>query len=669
MGILFCIFKYFPFGGLQRDFLRIACECRDRGYKIVVYTFSWEGEIPQGFDIRLVPDKRYTNHGKAAFFSKCIMKEIKRNSYQTVVGFNRINGLDIYFAGDNCLQEQRVYEKPFFYKLTPRFLTYSAFEKAVFKPSATVEILALTERQKSDYIKHYSTQEQRFHLLPPGISFDRKYPLQAEQVRKNMREELGITNEKIVLLQIGSGFKTKGVDRSIRAIASLPETIQKKITCLVVGQGHMRELTNLSKSLGIEKQIVFLGGREDVPKLLIASDLMLHPARNEATGTVLIEALAAGLPVICTAICGYSPYVQEAKAGEIIPEPFRQEVLNKVLLNLIADKEKLVEMKRNILNYKGKENFYSRHKFAADIIEIVIKIKNQSVFQLYMKGKKKSLNPDFLYLREDFQKIWRGKYPFEEVDKLKGQIFRQIKNRRTLQFELNSKRFFAKIHHAIGWREIFKNLLQFKKPVIGAGNEWRAIDKLNELKVDTMTVCAFGQRGNNPAKQESFIITETLENTISLEDFCKNWKKSPPATPLKYALIKKVAWVSRQLHINGINHRDYYIGHFLMDISCGIENIAPGNLKLYLIDLHRTQIRKNTPYRWIIKDVAGIWFSSMDIGLTRKDCFRFMKFYSNSSLRDTLTKNRSFWIKVNNTAKRLYKKDHGKTPNIDWEKE
>lgn len=673
MGILFCIFKYFPFGGLQRDFLRIACECHERGYKVIVYTFSWEGDIPKGFDIRLVPDKRYTNHGKAAFFSKWVMKELRRNSYHAVVGFNRIKGLDVYFAGDNCLQEKTLYDKSFFYKLTPRFLTYSAFEKAVFNPSAKVEILALTERQKSDYIKHYSTQEERFHLLPPGISFDHAYPLKAEQIRKSMRENLRITDDKIVLLQVGSGFKTKGVDRSIRALAALPEIIRNKIVFLIIGKGHSRGLINLSRSLGIKQQVIFLGRREDVPKLLIASDLMIHPARNEATGTVLIEALAARLPILCTATCGYSRYVREAKAGKIIPEPFKQEALNQALLNLVTDKEKLLETKKNILNYSGKEDFYNRHKFAADIIEEVIKIKNERAHRIIkdIRAEKPPFKPDFIYLREDFQEVWQGKDPFVEADKLRGQIFRQIKNRRTLQFELNDKRFFVKIHHAIGWGEIFKNFLQFKTPVIGAGNEWAAINKLNELNVDTMTACAFGQHGNNPAKQESFLITETLENTISLEEFCKNWKNIPPMMALKCALIRKVAGISRQLHTNGINHRDYYICHFLMDLSCGIENITTGrrqNIKIYLIDLHRTQMRKKTPSRWIIKDIAGIWFSSMDIGLTKKDCFRFMKIYSNSSLRDALTKNRSFWINVNNTAKRLYKKDHGKTPNIDWEK-
>lgn len=668
MGILFCIFKYFPFGGLQRDFLRIACDCRDRGYKVIVYTFSWEGEIPEGFEIRLVPNKAYTNHGSASFFSKWILKELKRNSYQAVVGFNRIKGLDVYFTGDNCFQESILYERSFLYRLTPRVLTYSSLEKAVFSPSSKAEILVLTERQKTDYMKHYSTQEERFHQLPPGISFDRKYPLEAEQIRKNTRNNLGITDDKIVLLQVGSGFKTKGVDRSIRALASLPEIIRNKIIFLVIGKNHIRYFLKLSKSLNIKRQVVFLGEREDVPRLLLAADLMIHPARNEATGTVLIEALAAGLPVLCTANCGYSQYILDAKGGMTISSaPFKQEILNQALLNLVTDKEKLLETKRNILKYNGMEDIYSRHKFATDMIEKVIKNKNEKLLNIKEIEKEiMQINPDFLYLRDDFQKLWQGKNPFEEVDKLKGQIFRQIKNRRTLQFELNGKLFFAKIHYGIGWKEILKNLTQFKKPVIGACNEWAAINKLNDLKVDTMTVCAFGQRGKNPAKQESFIITETLKNTISLEDFCKNWKSIPPDVHLKYALIKKIAWVSRQLHTNGMNHRDYYICHFLMDISNGIENVTAENLKLYLIDLHRSMIRKRTPYRWIIKDIAGIWFSSMDMGLTKKDCFRFMKIYSNSSLYDILTKNRSFWEKVNSTANKLYKKDHGKAPKLDW---
>jgi len=265
-----------------------------------------------------------------------------------------------------------------------------------------------------------------------------------------------------------------------------------------------------------------------------------------------------------------------------------------------------------------------------------------------------------LYLREDFKKAWDGQNPFDAADKLTGEIFRSVKTRRTLRFRLNGKSYFAKIHHGVGWREIFKSLLQLKKPVLGAENEWAALKKLEELGVDTMVLCAYGQRGSNPARQDSFIITEDLINTESLEDYCRDWPSNPPTFALKKALIEKLAWVSRQIHTHGMNHRDYYICHFLLDISVGRDKVDSENLKASLIDLHRAQIRNKTPHRWIVKDVAGLHFSAMDIGLTRRDLYRFMRVYSDTPLRDTLREDASFWREVDTTAKRLYAKEQRK---------
>lgn len=262
-----------------------------------------------------------------------------------------------------------------------------------------------------------------------------------------------------------------------------------------------------------------------------------------------------------------------------------------------------------------------------------------------------------LYLREDFKKAWQGQDPFEAADRLEGEVFRSVKSRRTLRFEMNGMSFFAKIHHGVGWKEIFKNLLQLKKPVLGAENEWAALKKLEELGVDTMVPCAYGQRGSNPARQDSFIITEDLINTESLEDFCRDWPKNPPPFALKKALIEKLAWVSRRMHTNGINHRDYYICHFLLDVSVGRDNLDPANFKASLIDLHRAQIRKKMPRRWIVKDVAGLWFSAMDIGVTQRDLFRFIKDYSGRPLRDVFQTEDDFWRLVDRAAKKLYAKE------------
>jgi len=60
--------------------------------------------------------------------------------------------------------------------------------------------------------------------------------------------------------------------------------------------------------------------------------------------------------------------------------------------------------------------------------------------------------------------------------------------------------------------------LQFRLPVLGARNEWLAIQRLQRLDIDTMTLVGYGERGSNPAQRQSFVITEALEETVSLED-------------------------------------------------------------------------------------------------------------------------------------------------------
>lgn len=249
-----------------------------------------------------------------------------------------------------------------------------------------------------------------------------------------------------------------------------------------------------------------------------------------------------------------------------------------------------------------------------------------------------------------------GRDAFDRILNVKGEPYRLVANRRTLRVELGGQGYFFKIHTGVGWPEIVKNLLHLRLPVIGARNEWLAIRRLEALGVATMGIAGFGERGISPAWLQSFLITDELVNTVSLEDFCRNWATDPPVPLLKRALIEKVANISRRLHNNGVNHRDYYICHFLLDSRSVASPVAPEKLVLYLIDLHRVQMRSQTPRRWKLKDLAGIHFSSMDIGLTLRDRLRFMKGYCDRPLRSILQEERSFWLDVERKARKLYRK-------------
>lgn len=268
-----------------------------------------------------------------------------------------------------------------------------------------------------------------------------------------------------------------------------------------------------------------------------------------------------------------------------------------------------------------------------------------------------------LYLNKEFETEWQGLDTFEQVARLRGDILRDVKGRTTLRFTLNHKAYFLKRHRGVGWTEIIKNLLQLKRPVLGADNEWKALQFLHRIGVETMTAVAYGSKGRNPATRESFIITEELTDTENLEDFCRDWPSAPPPFQLRRNLVQRVATMMREMHGHGMNHRDCYICHFHLNLAKGRNNLPLEDLHLHVIDLHRAQIRSHTPLRWIVKDLAGLYFSAMDIGLTRTDCLRFIKVYEQTPLRELLKHRRSFWKRVIRTALALYQKEHGRLPS------
>ncbi len=231
---------------------------------------------------------------------------------------------------------------------------------------------------------------------------------------------------------------------------------------------------------------------------------------------------------------------------------------------------------------------------------------------------------------------------FDALMQLQGKAFRDVKGRKTIQVELAGNSYFLKQHFGVGWREIVKNLLSFKKPILGAMTEVCAIEKLGELGIATTPLVAYGQRGSNPANLQSFVLTQDLGDITSLEDLCAGWKKSPPDAKFKRRLIVQVAEIAKKLHENGVNHRDFYICHFCLD------NTELPAIKLYLIDLHRVLIHAASSVSANVKDIAALYFSSMDIGLTARDYLRFKRYYQKQDA--------NFWQQVEARAQKLYAK-------------
>ncbi|CAL96183.1 glycosyltransferase family 4 protein [Azoarcus olearius] len=372
MQLAFCLYKYFPYGGLQRDFLRIALTCQQRGHAIRVYALEWHGEVPPGFELVKVPVSAFANHRRYAKFTRWVEADIARRPVDRLVGFNKMPGLDVYYAADPCFEHKaRTLRKPL-YRYGPRYRHFAAYERAVFAPEGKTEILMISTTQQPLFAQYYGTPARRFHLLPPGIAPDRRAPPDAAERRAAARarfgSEFGLHADDLLLVQIGSDFPRKGLDRSIAALAALPEPLKRRARLVALGADDARPFLEQAHRLGIGERVHIPGGRDDVPDFLLAADALLHPARHENTGTVLLEALVAGLPVIASAACGYAHYIEDADAGLVVPEPFAQTALDRALATLLGDDEGRARCQRNALAFADRADLYSLPERAADII-------------------------------------------------------------------------------------------------------------------------------------------------------------------------------------------------------------------------------------------------------------------------------------------------------------
>ncbi len=368
MKIVFCLINYFPFGGLQRDFLQIAKECQRRGHEVHVYTTSWEGEDEPGLHVHRLQPQGLTNHGRARSFSDQVGRALKDGDHDVVVGFNKMPHLDLYYAADVCYQERIKATRGALYRLMPRYRTWAALEGAVFNVGAKTEILLISALQQAAYQGCYGTESQRFHLLPPGIARDRLAPADAAEQREAMRQALQLKDNQFLLLMVGSGYQTKGLDRAIASLAALPVALRSRCHLYVVGRGDAARYIKQARQAGVEKHLHIMGPRSDVPQFLLAADLLLHPSYHENTGTALLEALAAGLPVLTTAVCGYAHYITDADAGNVLPTPFQQTEWNAALEKMLLSPN-LKRLGMNGLQYAKFADIYDMPQHAANLIE------------------------------------------------------------------------------------------------------------------------------------------------------------------------------------------------------------------------------------------------------------------------------------------------------------
>ncbi len=238
---------------------------------------------------------------------------------------------------------------------------------------------------------------------------------------------------------------------------------------------------------------------------------------------------------------------------------------------------------------------------------------------------------------------------FEAMMSLQGKAFRDVPGRKTMRVNIGAKSYFVKQHFGVGWREILKNLISFKMPILGAMTEVEAIKKLDTIGIKTTPLVAYGQLGCNPATMQSFVITEDLGDIVSLEEMLQDSIKYPIPDESKRLMLTALADIASRLHSAGLCHRDFYLCHFVLSR----QNAAAHHYDLHLIDLHRMLQNQSPNGNAVMKDMAGLYFSMLQNGLGAQDLGAqdlnlFKQHY--------LPQSAAFWAKVETRANKLFAK-------------
>lgn len=323
MHIAFGIVNLFAGGGLQRDCARFAHLVRQQGHAVTLFAARREPGFAADLDVRVLPSAAWTNHGRNLAFARNFLAAT-RSGFDRRVGFDLLPGLDVLYCPHQstaALLGRRPY-----LNLHPRYRAQLALERACFARGANCRILLLSTRQVAEFDAAWHTEAERIRLLPSTVSSDRRRPhLRTDGTRERMRDVLGLARSESAWLAVCAQPRTKGLDRTILVLPAFPAA-RLMVAGLGATDAKALPFVRQARRLGVADRISWLGFRDDVADLMAAADLLVHPARADTTGTVILEAIINGLPAITSAACGYAQHVAAAQAGAVVPEPFEQDL-------------------------------------------------------------------------------------------------------------------------------------------------------------------------------------------------------------------------------------------------------------------------------------------------------------------------------------------------------
>ena len=204
-----------------------------------------------------------------------------------------------------------------FYGHFGRILTWVFLRIEQVLSRLTHRLITLTESERDDHLRHGVGRPEQIAVIPSGIDVEKFRTLTI--MRKERPSSFTCPSDAVVIGSVGWLTDIKGHRFLIEAFWRL-KAIHPSLHLVIVGAGPLKdELSVLATGLGVQNSVQLLGHREDIDLCLKGMDLFVFPSLNEGMGRALIEAMAAGLPVVATRVGGIPALIDSGSNGLLVP--------------------------------------------------------------------------------------------------------------------------------------------------------------------------------------------------------------------------------------------------------------------------------------------------------------------------------------------------------------
>ncbi len=324
MKVAFIRYRYDPFGGAERFTQVLVERLSARGAEVHLYARKWSAQPPAGVIVHRVGGPSRPSILGYASFVFLVGHAVRRIPFDIIQSNERTLCQDVYRAGDGVHArwlELRARRMTRLRRLSLRVNPFHAFrlwlERRLFEDPGLRAVIVNSNMVRAEILSRFRIDPDRIVTITNGVDLNRFHPSRREGEGLDLRRRLGVPDGEMVALFVGSGFDRKGLAYAIQGLAE--SAVPARLW--VVGKGRVDRYRDLCRRLGLEPRVEFWGPRKDTAPFYAAADVFLLPTLYDPFPSVILEAMASGLPVITTAQCGASEIIVPGREGFILEYP------------------------------------------------------------------------------------------------------------------------------------------------------------------------------------------------------------------------------------------------------------------------------------------------------------------------------------------------------------